>query len=73
LELIALLSLNLAVINILPFPALDGGRLVLIIYEWVSGKRVNKTFEKYLNLTGIIILLSMTVLVTIHDILKLIK
>ncbi len=73
LELIALLSLNLAVINILPFPALDGGRLVLIIYEWVSGKRVNKTFEKYLNMTGIIILLSMTVLVTIHDILKLIK
>ncbi len=73
LELIALLSLNLAVINILPFPALDGGRLVLIIYEWASGKRVNKTFEKYLNLTGIIILLSMTVLVTIHDILKLIK
>ncbi len=73
LELIALLSLNLAVINILPFPALDGGRLVLVLYEWISGRKVNRTFERYLNLAGIIILLSMTVLVTIHDIIKLLK
>lgn len=73
LELIALLSLNLAVINILPFPALDGGRLVLVLYEWITRKRVNRTFEQYLNLAGIAILLTLTVVVTIHDILKLLK
>lgn len=73
LELIALLSLNLAVINILPFPALDGGRLVFVIYEWVTKKRVNKNLENFLNLFGIVVLLSIAVLISINDILKLIK
>ncbi len=71
LEIMALLSLNLAVINILPFPALDGGRLVFIIYEWVSGKRPNQNFEKYMNLVGIVILLSLSAVITIYDVLKL--
>lgn len=70
LEIMALLSLNLAVINILPFPALDGGRLMFIFYEWITGKRPNQNFEKYLNLAGIIILLSLSAVVTIYDILK---
>ena len=73
LELIALLSLNLAVVNILPFPALDGGRLVFVIYEWVTKKRVNKNLENYLNLAGIITLLSLAALISINDIIKLIK
>ena len=67
LELTALLSLNLAVINILPFPALDGGRLVFIVYEWITGKRSNANLEKYLNLAGIIILLSLSALITWVD------
>lgn len=71
LEIMALLSLNLAVINILPFPALDGGRLIFIIYEWISGRRPNQNFEKYMNLVGIIILLSLSAIVTVYDILKL--
>lgn len=71
LEITALLSLNLAVINILPFPALDGGRLVFIFYEWITGKRPNQNFEKYLNLAGIIILLSLSAWITIYDIQKL--
>lgn len=70
-ELIALLSLNLAVINLLPFPALDGGRVVFVLYEWISGKRVNTNFERYLNLFGIIALLTLTVVVTYFDIVKL--
>lgn len=73
LELIALLSLNLAIVNILPFPALDGGRLVLVIYEWVSKKRVNQTLERYLNLVGIIFLLTLAGLITINDIIKIYK
>lgn len=71
LEITALLSLNLAVFNILPFPALDGGRLVFVIYEWITGKKSNQTLERYMNLAGIIILLSLSALVTINDIRKL--
>ncbi len=70
LEIMALLSLNLAVINILPFPALDGGRLVFIVYEWITKKRPNQNFERYMNLAGIIILLSLSAVITIYDIMK---
>ncbi len=73
LELIALLSLNLAVINILPFPALDGGKLVFVVYEWITKKRVNQTIENYTNLVGIVILLTLAILVSIHDIMKIYK
>lgn len=73
LELTALLSLNLAVINILPFPALDGGRLSFIVYEWISRRRVNKNVEKYINMAGMVTLLFLAALITIHDILKLVK
>jgi len=72
LELAALLSLNLAVVNILPFPALDGGRLVFVLYEWIKKKRVNQNVEKYANMAGIIILLSLAALITYFDIIKLI-
>lgn len=71
LELMALLSFNLAIINILPFPALDGGRLVFVIYEWISGKKSNKNIEKYVNFVGFVILLSLGVLISINDIIKL--
>lgn len=70
LELIALLSLNLAVVNILPFPALDGGRLAFVIYEAVTRKRVNQTVERNLNVAGMIILLSLAALITVYDIIK---
>jgi len=70
-EITAILSLNLAVINILPFPALDGGRLVFIIYEWVTGKKSNQVLEKYMNLFGIVFLLGLSAIITIMDIQKL--
>lgn len=71
LQFLALLSLNLAIMNILPFPALDGGRLIFVLYEGITKKRPNKNFEKYTNITGFIILLSLAVLITINDIIKL--
>jgi regulator of sigma E protease len=71
LELMALLSLNLAVLNILPFPALDGGKLMLIIYEWITRKRVNATLERMLNIIGFVLLLSIAAAITINDIIKL--
>ena len=73
LELVALLSLNLAVINLLPFPALDGGRVVFVLYEWISGRKVNTTFERNLNFFGIMTLLLLSVVVTYFDIVKLIS
>lgn len=73
LELVALLSLNLAVVNILPFPALDGGRLVFVIYEAVTKKKVNQTFERNLNFIGIISLIALAALISINDIVKLMR
>lgn len=73
LELMALLSLNLAVVNILPFPALDGGRLVFVVYEWITRRQVNKKVEQYTNIFGMIVLLSLAALISINDIVKLLK
>jgi len=73
LNIIALLSLSLAVMNILPFPALDGGRMVFVVYEWITGKQVNKKIEGYTNLAGFIILMAFALLVSANDILRLIK
>lgn len=73
LQMIGLLSLNLAVINILPFPALDGGRLALIVYEMIARRKVNPRIEQKLNMIGFAFLLSLIVLVTINDIIKLFK
>jgi len=73
LELMALLSLNLAVINILPLPALDGGRLMFVVYEWVTKRRVNKNIERYVNMIGMASLLLLAAAITISDVLKLVK
>lgn len=71
LEFLSLISLNLAVINILPFPALDGGRLLIVLYEGIRKKRINKDVEKNLNLIGFAILISLAILVSINDIVRL--
>jgi regulator of sigma E protease len=73
LNLMALLSLSLGVMNILPFPALDGGRMVFIVYEWITKKQVNKRIENITNLVGFMFLMGLAVLVSINDILRLIK
>ncbi len=70
---IGVLSVNLAVLNIMPFPALDGGRLLFIIVETLFGKRVLASYEKYAHLVGMIILLSLMVLITFADIQRLIS
>lgn len=73
LELTALLSLNLAVVQLLPFPALDGGRLMFVIYEWVTKKKLNQNFEKYLNLAGFIILIALAIVISVNDIIRIYK
>lgn len=73
LNIVGLLSLSLAIMNVLPLPALDGGRLVFVIYEWITGKRVNKTFERYVNLVGFFIIILLGILVSINDIMRLFR
>lgn len=73
LNLMALLSLSLGVMNILPFPALDGGRMVFVVYEWISGKQVNKTVENVTNIAGFVFLMGLAVLVSINDIMRLFR
>ena len=70
LNVMAMISLSLGFINILPLPALDGGRLVFVIYEWLTGKRANATIEKYVNIAGIILLLTLALLTTVNDLIK---
>ena len=69
----AILSLSLAAMNVLPLPALDGGRLVFIIYEWITGRPIHKKIEQYINLGGFVLLIGLGILVSINDILRLLK
>ncbi len=71
LSLLGTLSLALAVFNILPFPALDGGRLVFLIIEGITGKPVNPKVENMLHYVGFIALMLLAVVVTFSDIFKL--
>lgn len=71
LSFISLLSLNLALINILPIPALDGGRLLFIAIEALTRKKVNPNVEGYAHTIGMVILLALIALITLHDLFRL--
>ncbi len=72
LDFVAALSLNLAVVNVLPFPGLDGGRLFFLGIEAVTRKKTHAVIEKYVHTIGLVVLLSLIVLITISDIRKLV-
>lgn len=67
----AIISLNLAVINLLPFPALDGGRLVFVAIEAVTGKSIPAVWAGRMNLIGFGILMLLMIAVTYNDIIRL--
>lgn len=71
LQLIALLSLSLAAVNIIPFPALDGGRLLFVLLEAIFPKRWNKLIEGKVHLVGMVFLLLFMLAITYKDIIKL--
>lgn len=71
LSIIALISINLAVINLLPFPALDGGRLLFVFIEAILGRPISPKVVKWTNFIGFSLLVLLMVFVTGHDILKL--
>lgn len=68
LQFAAFLSLNLAVLNSLPFPALDGGRVLFLLIEKIRRKPNNRTFEQVVNLAGFVLLLLLMAVVTANDI-----
>jgi regulator of sigma E protease len=71
LRFVAILSLSLAVINILPFPALDGGRLLFIVIEFITGRRVKQKYESMIHAFGYIMILLLILAVTYSDIVRL--
>ena len=68
LDILFLLSLNIGIMNLLPLPALDGGRLVFLIVEAVRGKPVPPEKEGLVHVIGLITLLALFVVLTFHDI-----
>ena len=69
----AIVSVNLAVVNILPFPALDGGRIIFVIYEMIFRKKANQKFEVAVNNFGMLVLLSLIFLITASDVIRIFK
>ncbi len=67
----AFISINLAVINLIPFPALDGGRLLFLFIEKIKGSRIKPKIANIANAVGFSILMILMAVVTYHDILKL--
>lgn len=71
LRLMAVLSLSLAILNILPFPSLDGGRLIFVLVEAVTQRPPPRRFELITNTAGFLVLILLILLVTFNDIWKL--
>jgi regulator of sigma E protease len=69
----AFISINLSVINLLPFPALDGGRLFFLLIEKIKGSKITPKIVNSLNITGFVILILLMVLITYHDVVKLLQ
>ncbi len=68
---LAIINLNLGLINLFPFPGLDGGRLVFIFIELITRKRVPDRVENFIHLAGFIILIALILFVTWKDIIRL--
>jgi len=74
LEFAAFLSINLAIINIFPLPALDGGRIAFVLLEWVRrGRRISPKKEGLVHLIGFVMLMAAFLAITYHDIISIIS
>ncbi len=73
-QMAALLSISLGVLNLLPFPALDGGRLMFVVIEWVRrGKRISPQREGLVHLVGFAILITFILVITYSDITRILN
>lgn len=70
---VSLLSLNLAVVNVLPIPALDGGRLFFIMIELITRKKVAPRYEAMSHAIGLVLLLALILFITLFDVIRLLS
>lgn len=70
-QLIGLISLNLFILNVLPFPALDGGRMLFLVIEKIKGSPLSAKFEQSANAAGFLFLLLLMLAITIRDVIRL--
>ena len=68
--ILALISLSLGVTNILPFPPLDGGKIVLLIIEGVRRKSLPEKIEGYIQMAGFVLLITLSIYITYNDVLR---
>lgn len=73
LMLLALITLNLGIFNLLPLPALDGGKLLLLVVEAVRRRPLNEKYEAIINVAGFALLMVLMVFATFNDIVRLVK
>ena len=71
LYLVAVITINLGAVNLLPVPALDGGRLLFLLIELFRGKPINRDLEGYVHFIGIIVLFALMALISVKDIIGL--
>ena len=67
----AMLSVNIGIMNLLPIPALDGGRIVFLLVEAITKKKPSKKVESIINTVFFVLLMILFVYITIHDIIRL--
>jgi len=70
LQFMAILSINLGIINILPFPALDGGRLLFVGIEKIRGRKLNEKIENWMHNIGFILLMALIIFITFRDFIR---
>lgn len=73
LTLIVFITINLGVVNLLPLPALDGGRILFLLIEAVLGKPVPAKYEAFVHFAGFVLLIGFSIFITYQDVLKIIK
>jgi len=69
----AFITINIGVFNLLPLPALDGGRLLFLFIELLRGKPVPAKYEGFVHAAGLVLLMGLMLMVTFNDIVRLIK
>lgn len=72
-QLIALLSLNVGFVNLIPFPAFDGGRILFLLIEKIKGSKVDPKVENIFHSIGFILLMLLLIYITFNDILRIVK
>lgn len=72
LNIVVLISINLGIMNLLPIPALDGGRLITVLFEMITRKKIPPKVEGIVNGIGLILLLGLSVVIMVKDVFQLI-